>query len=255
MIGKPSMKEITSINNQIIKDVVKLHQKKYRDELGLFIVEGDKSLQDILDNSIDIKYIFVIDINKVNFKLNNNFITVTEHVMKKIATTDSVPNVLTVAFKPIINISANNFSKIILLNEIKDSGNAGTIVRSAVAFGIDLIILFGDCCDFYSSKVIRSTAGNFFKIPILKLDDINQLKSLFSNHCFISTDLHKSSCSISDIKAINNYVFMFGSEANGLTTELSEISDKNFILDINNNVESLNLATSVSIILYEMSKN
>ena len=159
------MPYINSISNNRIKEILKLHQKKYRDELGLFIVEGFKAVEELIENNIDIKEIYAIkafDTEKYTVKI------IDESIMKKISTTSSTCEILAVAKKKEYNI--NDFikkNKLILLDSISDPGNLGTIIRSASAFGIDGIILYKDCVDMYSSKVIRSAAGNFFKIPII----------------------------------------------------------------------------------------
>ena len=144
-------------------------------------------------------------------------------------------------------------NKLALFENISDPGNLGTIIRSASAFGIEGIILFKDCVDLYSPKVIRSCAGNFFKTPIAEIKNINELKTNLKNHKFISTSISKkNNISLKECSKINKFVIMFGSEANGLSKELTELSDRNIKLEMKNNVESLNLAVSASIIFYEI---
>ena len=177
-----------------------------------------------------------------------------ESIMKKISTTSSTCEILAVAKKKEYNI--NDFikkNKLILLDSISDPGNLGTIIRSASAFGIDGIILYKDCVDMYSSKVIRSAAGNFFKIPIIIIKNTEEIKNNFKDFNKIATALYeKNTNSIEECKNIKKYIIMFGSEANGLSNELINIADKNIILKMNNNVESLNLSVSASIIMYNL---
>ena len=146
-----------------------------------------------------------------------------------------------------------NKKKLILLDRISDPGNLGTIIRSASAFNADGIILYGNCVEYYSPKVIRSSAGNFFKTPVYEIKNINDLKSLLKNHFKIATMLsEENNISLKESALIDKCVIMFGSEAVGLSDELIKISDKNIRLDMKKNVESLNLSISASIILYEM---
>ena len=245
------MPYINSISNNRIKEILKLHQKKYRDGLGLFIVEGFKAVEELIENNIDIKEIYAIkafDTEKYTVKI------IDESIMKKISTTSSTCEILAVAKKKEYNI--NDFikkNKLILLDSISDPGNLGTIIRSASAFGIDGIILYKDCVDMYSSKVIRSAAGNFFKIPIIIIKNTEEIKNNFKDFNKIATALYeKNTNSIEEFKNIKKYIIMFGSEANGLSNELINIADKNIILKMNNNVESLNLSVSASIIMYEL---
>ena len=247
---------VNTISNNKIKEIVKLHQKKYREETGLFIAEGNKILEELLNTKAEIKEIYALK----NLKLKNSsvpFYVVDETVMKKISTTDSPCEVLTVA--KIKEHKASEFkklNKIILLENISDPGNLGTIIRSSAAFGVEGIILYGNCVELYSPKVIRSAAGNFFKIPIINIKTADELNKNFSSHIKIATSLSKTNnISIKEAAKLNKYIIMFGSEAKGLSKELTQITDKNIKLEMKNNVESLNLSVSASIILYELMQN
>lgn len=247
------MHSINELSNNEIKEIIKLHQKKYRDEKSLFLAEGEKALEEFLNSDTEICKIIAIN----GYKPPKNDIKITytaENVMKKISTTSTPCDVLTIAKKK--NYDIKNFVKlkrIALLDSINDPGNLGTIIRSAAAFGIDGIILFGNCTDLYSSKVIRSTAGNFFKIPIINIRNIEELKKYFQNYSFIATTLSKeNNISISDCNKEEKFIVMFGSEAKGLCSELINITDKNIKLEMDNNVESVNLSVCASIIFYTL---
>ena len=247
------MHSIKTISNNRIKEIVKLHQKKNRDELGLFIAEGYKILEELLANKTEIVEIIALktaDTKNIDFSVS----IVDEATMKKISTTDTPCEILCIAKKQTKNI--NNFinlNKIALFDSISDPGNLGTIIRSATAFGIEGIILFGNCVDLYSPKVIRSTTGNFFKLPIIKIKNRDELIQKFSTHKKIATALSKkNNISLKECAKIEKFIVMFGSEAKGLNEELIEIADKNIRLKMKNNVESLNLSTSASIIFYEL---
>lgn len=243
---------VKNISNNRLKEITKLHQKKYRDETGLFIAEGCKILEELLSSNAEI-----IEVTALKGFDNKYGIPITyteESIMKKLATTSSVCEVLTIAKKRKTDINTfSKLKKIILLDSISDPGNLGTIIRSAAAFGIEGIILYGNCVDLYSPKVIRSTAGNFFKIPIIEISNINELKEKFQEHLFIATSLSKdNNISLKECASYEKYIIMFGSESCGLNSGLTEIADKNIKLSMKNNVESLNLSISASIILYEL---
>ena len=243
---------IESLSNNKIKAIKKLHLKKYRDEYKLFIAEGKKALEDIIHSSVEI--ITVYAIKEVSYK---NAVYISEDDMKKISTTSSPCEVLTIAKKKVYDI--NSFEKlnsVVLLDSVSDPGNLGTIIRSACAFGMDGIVLFSDCTDMYSSKVIRSAAGNFFKIPIIQLKEISEIKKYFKSYKIISTSLLKNNnITLKDCLKTDKKIIMFGSEANGLSKELENLSDYNIKLNMQNNVESLNLAVCASIVMYEISDN
>ena len=244
------------LSNNRIKEIIKLHQKKYRDESGLFLAEGEKTLEEILNSDINIKEIIALE-GFNSEKINYPYIFVDENIMKKITTTSTLCNVLVVAEKKSIDISQiKTKKKIALFDSISDPGNLGTIIRSAAAFGIEGIILYGNCVDLYSPKVIRSCAGNFLKIPVVFIKNIEELNKNFKDYTKISTAIYeKNNISIKEAARIEKYIVMFGSEASGLQEELVKIADKNIRLQMENNVESLNLSVSASIIFYELFLN
>ncbi len=241
------------LSNAKIKEIIKLHQKKYRDKTGLFIVEGEKALDEILNADVNIKEIIVSE-NFNSEKIQKPFISVSEDIIKKITTTDSPCKVAIIAEKKEADIlKFVSLKKIALLDSVSDPGNLGTIIRSAVAFGIEGIILYGNCVDLYSPKVIRSCSGNFFKIPVIVVKTLEELTFMFKNHVKIATALYrKNNISIKEFADFEKYIIMFGSESSGLQDELIKIADKNFIIDMKKQVESLNLSVSASIIFYEL---
>ncbi len=247
------MHSLDKLSNNKIKEIKKLHQKKYRDESNIFIVEGIKALEELIVANIEIIEIFATKEIK-NKKISKEITLISEDDMKKISTTSSVCEILTIAKKKETKIDEiTKKNKLILLDSISDPGNLGTIIRSAAAFDVEGIILFGNCVELYSPKVIRSSAGNFFKVPIVNIETADELKKYFPNHIIISTALSKQiNISIKEISKLEKTIIMFGSEANGLCEALINIADKNILLNMKKNVESLNLSVSASIILYEL---
>ena len=244
---------IKTASNNRIKEITKLQQKKFREETKLFIAEGEKILEELLLENIEIEEVFALK-SFDNSKYNVDVTVVDESTMKKISTTSSICEVLTVAKKKEYDKKElTTLNKIALIDTISDPGNLGTIIRSATAFGIEGIILYGNCVDKYSTKVIRSTAGNFFKIPIFEIQDINELQQLKDTHTFVATALSKeNNISLKDCAKISKYMIMLGSEAKGLQKDLINIADKNIKLEMKKNVESLNLSVCASIIFYEL---
>ncbi len=251
------MIEITSVQNNTVKEVVKLHQKKYREDF--IIVEGEKSVSEAFEANLKAKYVFSSDKTMLqrfekNFEKGTEAYFANEKVMEKISTTESAPNVLAVVQKP-KNTMENfkNFRKIVLLDSIKDAGNLGTIIRTAAAFGVEGIILFGDCTDEFSPKTIRSAAGNIFKVPVVHCP-VEQLKEFKKSHKMVSTVVNSKNF-IQNFEAQGPYIIMFGSEAQGLCEELLSLSDVSYTIPMKEGVESLNLAISTGITLYEIFKH
>ena len=245
------MQEIVSVNNELIVNVSKLTQKKYRQINKQFLIEGEKCIKDAILNKVNIPYIFVLKekLSKYNF---DNMIFVNEKVMKKISTTDSIPEIVAVGdfFTPEIS-HLKNYKKIAILENIKDGGNLGTIIRSACAFSFDAIILTGDCIDKYNPKVIRSSVGNIFKIPVYSDIENGKIINYLKDFSLYSTVVDNGE-NIDKIKFAGKTAIFFGSESSGLTDEIKKLVKNQITLPMNDNVESLNLAISASIIFWEM---
>lgn len=241
---------ITSVNNDIVKFAASLEQKKFRDESGLFLLEGEKPIEEAIKNGIEIEKIFSLKEN--DFKAKEKFI-VTEPVIKKIATTQTPPEIVAIASKKEYDFEKLNGKTVLLLENIKDPGNLGTIIRTATGLGVHLIILSGDCVDLYNPKVIRAATGNLFQIPIAKCSDFKQIRHQFRNHKFIGTILDEDKFPI-NLNRVNfnmPILIIFGSEADGLSQEAINYVDEFVKIPLQNEVESLNIAVSASIVLYQ----
>lgn len=248
-------KKITSVNNPTILEFSKLSNPKIRFLTGLFSVEGEKPLDDIIQSETAIRDIFVTEsYDKIDTLPKDKVTVVTEPVMKKLSSSDTPPKVLTVAFQRNYDISEFvDCSRLLLLDGISDPGNMGTLIRTAVAFGFEGILLHGNCVDIYNQKVIRSAAGNFFKIPVIKLEKADITKN-FNEFEFYMTDLHSDKIfDINNFSISNKSILVLGSEANGIADEILEITHKNVKIPTQN-VESLNVATAGAILMYEFSK-
>ena len=249
------MKKIISKDNEKIKYVVKLaSSKKFREKEKKFVVEGFKAIYDAycFGLNLDDIYIHPSIIEKFDFINGHQITVVEEKILKKISTTESYSKC--VAIFNMVDYSLDDLktkNNVVLLEDIKDPGNLGTIIRSANAFGIEGIILYGDTIDVYNPKVVRSSVGNFLKIPIIKIDSIETLKLAFKNHYFYATKVDNG-VDLKDIKFEEKKVIMFGSEAQGLSEELLNIAYKFFTISMKNKVESLNLSVAASIVFYSL---
>lgn len=244
------MIELTSINNDIVKDAAALAEKKFRDKTGLFLIEGKKCVEEAIASGIEITKLFSLK----NEELENcEKYLVTEPILKKISTTTTAPSIIAIAKKKEYTVEQLDGKTIILLENIKDPGNIGTIIRTAVALGAGAIILSGEVVDIYNPKVIRSSVGNMFKIPIVNSDDFEKIKHQFRNHKFVGTILDEDKSPIELNKANFNIgtVIMFGSEADGLTEKAQQHVDEYVKIPMRNDVESLNIAISAGIIMYK----
>ena len=248
------MQEITSINNNLVKETVKLQQKKYRDTENKFLLEGRKCVEEAIGAGIEIEYIFVLKDKTDSYNLPDEKIILTnEIVLKKISTTDSAPEIVAIAKKKISSFNdLANAKKVVLIENIKDLGNLGTILRSSVAFGTDGVILYGkECADMYNPKCVRSTVGNLWKIPVVYVEKFEDLNKYFDKFERIAT-LPRAKSYLKDFKSTVPMLVMFGSEADGLSQELIAFSTKQVKIEMADNVESLNLSVSCAVVLYEL---
>ncbi|OGH99916.1 MAG: hypothetical protein A2Y25_05490 [Candidatus Melainabacteria bacterium GWF2_37_15] len=239
------MQTITSLQNPIVKLATSLHQRKSREETGLFLIEGKKGVEEAINYGLEITQVFT--------KENSN-----EKILKKISTTDTPPEIVAIAkqFKyDIKDLFKDETPLIIVLENIKDPGNLGTIIRTAKAASASGIILTGDTADIFNPKTVRSSAGNLWKIPIIKLEEKNRLKEIINSNkpCqIIGTKVDKNSEKVYfKVDYKKPTVVVFGSEAEGISDQLAQQCDFLIQIPMHSEIESLNLSVSVGIILYE----
>ena len=241
---------ITSLENEKIKNYIKLQRKKYRDLTNKYLVEGLHLVQEAYKAGLLEE---VILLEKEENPFNVESVYVSPEVMKKISTLDTPITIIGVCRKSNNNKIVGN--KILLLDNIQDPGNLGTIIRSAVAFNIDCIILSNDTVDLYNPKVLRATQGIYAYIPIIKMDSIEAIKKLKEDNFYIyGTDVNDGK----DIRKLDNknknICLIMGNEGNGVTKEVKELCNDNIYIKTNNKVESLNVGVACSILLYELGR-
>ena len=144
---------------------------------------------------------------------------------------------------------SEKYKKVILLEGIKDPGNLGTILRTAAAFSVDAVVLYGDTVDLYNPKCVRSAVGNLWKLPVFKFDNLD----MFDAYERIATlPKGKDVCLLKEYMPKDKVLVMFGSEADGLSDKLKNFATKNITIEMNDSVESLNLSISAGIIIYKL---
>ena len=244
--------KITSVNNDLVKETAKLLKGKYRDETGLFLIEGEKGVKEAISAGVNIERIFVLE--GINGYPEEKIIETSEAVLSKISDAKSAPKVVAVAHQ--IKTGVNDIKdakRVILLEGIKDAGNLGTILRTTSAFGIDGIILYGDTVDLYNPKCVRSTVGCLWKTPVINIKDFKALKDSFSPYERIATlPAGTNVIQLEDYTPSEKVLIMFGSEADGLSEELKNFATKNVTIEMAENVESLNLSISVGVVAYKL---
>lgn len=236
---------ISSVDNKKIKEVSKLNNRKYRKEYGLFLVEGAHLVEEAYKHNL---LESVYSLNETSY---SNSEIVTENVMRKISTLDTVPNIVGVCkFKEETEIG----NKLLVLDGIQDPGNLGTIIRSAVAFNVDTIVLSKDTVDLYNPKVIRATQGMIFNINIITRDLIPFVSKLKEKTYKIYSTNVVNGIELKTLERCEKCAIIMGSEGSGVSKELQDMSDENIYIKMNSLCESLNVGVATSIILYELYK-
>ena len=145
-------------------------------------------------------------------------------------------------------------SKILLLDDIQDPGNLGTIIRSSVAFNVDTIILSPNTVDLYNSKVLRSTQGMFSHINIITMDLYDAINIIKSKGITVYGTNVNEGVDVRSINDTNSYALVMGNEGNGVHQNIQDMCDKNLYIKMSNNTESLNVGVACSILLYELER-
>ena len=254
--------EIYSTSNDKIKLLKKLDQKKYREENSQFIVENFKTIYDSMKSDAGIEALFVtkefvlknqdkFDELLDNTKLNEYFL-INERVNNYFSSLENSSGIC--ALYNIKNKAVDSNSIIVYLNGINDPGNLGTIFRSALAFDIKNIILDDTCVDIYNPKTISSAKDSIFKLNISFDSGRKVLGEIKKKMKVYSTRLEDSK-DISILKKQDKFCLVFGSEANGISQDIYEISDDFIKINTSSNIESLNVASSCAIIFHYIYNN
>ena len=241
--------DITSLDNKLVKKITSLSQKKYRDQFGEFFVEGIKSVEEAIKYNQEITNILYCP-EMIDYKLDRQALTVSKEIMHKISDTLSPQGIIAVCKIPKYEIEKKN--KLVYLDRVQDPGNVGTIIRTADAFGFDGVILSKECADVYSPKVVRSTMGSLFHIPIYQDVTIEKVKSL-GNKIYSAVLDTKNFVNDTDIST--PFVLVIGNEGSGISTEVRNITDEFVKINMAGNAESLNASIAAGILMYEFSKN
>ena len=235
--------EITSTNNEKIKFYQKLKQKKYRDQEKLFLVEDEHLVNEALKKGV-VKEIFTLDKNKT-YEVPTYYVN--EKVMNVLSSQVTSAKVIAVCKE----LQEREYKgNIIVLDNIQDPGNLGTIIRSAVAFNFDSIILSENSVDLYNPKVIRASEGMLFNINVIRCDINKFLNNLDKSYTKITTDV-KNGKNIKEIK-FDKCAIVIGNEGNGVSNEVSSLCDEKVYINMSSNCESLNAGVSASILMYEV---
>lgn len=246
---------IKSESNEIVKKIKKLNDKKERYKNRLFYIEGKNNVIEAINSGFEIEHLIVSEgfSGSVDFD-EKRIIHVTDAVFRKI--TDTVTPQMVMAVMKMPNYNADSYIKndgiYLLIDNVQDPGNMGTIIRSADAFNATAIFTFNNSVDIYNPKVVRSTMGSIFHIPVINLDnaDVILRKLKKQGIKIFSTDI-KAKMFAHQCNIEKGVAFILGNEARGVGREFEDYIDEYLKIPMAGKAESLNVSIAASIFLYE----
>lgn len=257
------MTEINSKNNLKIKDLIRLRdESKFRNDRSLFYVEGERIINDTPKKLIDSLYIQKSKYKNYDSIINNiddnKVFIIDDNVFDKIKDTKNSQGIIATVKYNYITVLTNDFltkvNTCLILDNINDPGNLGTIIRLAEATNISLIVLCNNCCNLYNPKVIRSCMSSLFRVNIFVSDNASRDLDLLKKDGF------KLYATVLDDKAIHfnktNYslkcAIVLGNEANGINDSIVNIADEKIYIPMCGEIQSLNVAIAATAVCYEL---
>ncbi len=236
---------ITSVNNSKIKEIKKLKNSKYSKEQKLFLIEGEHLVKEAFKlNLLEL----TISLDDVSYNVPN--LIVNKSVLESLSSINSTPNIIGVC--KYIDENKPLGDRILILDNIQDPGNLGTIIRSSVAFNFTSVVLSLDTVSKYNNKVIRSTQGMLFNTNVISCDIKELIKKLKDEDYMIYATDVVGGVNVKDIKKPSKFAIVMGNEGSGVSSDIKALADCNLYIKMNKDCESLNVAVASSILMYEM---
>ena len=269
---------ITSRQNPTVKWAASLLEKKFRQEYRTFIAEGEKLTFEAADALLDVTHVFVakskaerlIPLVKNAFSGtkydSTQLIVLSDDVFSKISTEKAPQGVISaikyldffreldIIYKE--DFFLNNGERAIALCSLRDPGNLGAVIRSAVAFGVDHVVLTSDSIDVFNPKTVRSAMGSLFRVKITCVKDFSSFISsaIDNGRRVYAAELSDGAVPLDKINASLNDVFIIGNEGHGIPTEVSQICSGSVYIPISKKTESLNASVAAAIFMWEIGK-
>ena len=242
---------ISSTKNTLIKEIRSLKDKKFRDKLGVFVLEGIKPVKEAIDLNLSIREIIVTEktfsqIPPCSYKVE----VVSEQVFKSISEEVTPQGALAIVYKMPCDIEKAKGSCLIL-DGVSDPANVGAIIRTAAASGYNEVYLTPSCADAYSQKAVRTSMSGIFRIKVMR-GDLNEILSAVSKPIVVA-DMNGQDVFNMDIN--KDVCLVIGNEANGVSDYLKQKADLTVKIPMQNGVESLNAAVSAGILMYALKPN
>lgn len=256
------MQKITSKDNEFIKHIKKLKDKKYRDIHQEFIIEGIKIIGEAIEENAKIKQIIICDDCEKTESIPKEMmyeiakyecIYVTTKVFESITGVSNPQGILAIIQKESCEDTQIDYTQDIMvaLDDIQDPGNLGTILRTVDSIGLNQILVSKGTADCYNPKVVRSTMGAIFRVKVIECDDLLKTLKEVKKHKFkVMVSSLQTENSIYDVD-YHKKVIVIGNEANGVSNAIQDIADEKIKIPMIGKTESLNASVATGIILYE----
>ena len=262
---------ITSRQNPLVCECALLQKKRERDRMGRFILDGAKLCYEYIRYVGAPVHLFVMDTHKDAYDATLSMlehecsvdITVTlvgESAFMKMTEQKSPDGILLVgeiskiSYEFIEAGSCFNFSddRIIAMSSLRDTGNVGTVIRTALALGYDRVLMSSDCADIFSPKTLRATMGAAFNIKLSVCESLSEVVSalISSGRHVYSAELRENAVSLDSISIQDTDVFIVGNEGHGIELSVSEASSGSVYIPISERSESLNAAVAASVLMW-----
>lgn len=238
---------IDSKENSKIKYLNKLRSTKYMNQEKKFVIEGKHLVEEAFLSGVLLETFSTFD---TNYNIKNNIVS--DKIMQYISTLPSKSSIVGIC--KFIEEKENLGDKVIILDDVQDPGNLGTIIRSAKAFNIDTIVLSLNSVKKYNEKVIRSARGMLFKVNVI-VRNLNEFIPYLkeNNYMVYGTDVDNG-INLNSVLKTGKLAVIMGNEGQGIEKSIKNMIDKNIYIDINEDCESLNVAVATSIIMYEINR-
>ena len=254
------MQERTSVNNPQIKAIGKLNQKRYREESGYYLIEGFHLVEEALKARV--KYREILATEEALSRLaqqglaydEGKLIKISQSVASHLSSTKNSQDIfMTVKINQPEHF-AFSYGKWVLLDDLADPGNVGTIIRTADAAGFDGVILSNKTVDLYNPKVQRSMQGSQFHLNLIKADLPEAIASLKAADIPVYASLlDPSAKQLGDFAPVAQVALIIGNEAHGVSPEIAALADEKLYIPIKGRAESLNAAVAAGIMIYHFS--
>ena len=255
------MQVISSKDNELVKHIKKLKDKKYRDESNEYIIEGVKLIEEAVKENAKIKKIIVCEDTTRTYEIPTNVmleiakyecIYVTDNIFSSITQVTNPQGIMAIIEKNSTNQEIDYSQDIIIaLDDVQDPGNLGTILRTVDSIGLNQIIVSKETADAFNPKVVRSTMGAIFRIKIIEVEDLKQtVKEMKKHHFKLMVTSLQTENSIYDID-FHKKIIVIGNESNGVSKEIQDLADEKAKIPMLGKTESLNASVAAGIVMYE----